>query len=166
MTMKKFPIILTLLIFMAAVSSASAQDVIFSPGGGNFVLVTGSEIRPDVFFEVYGEGTEKMAEFSGARGQLAWIDPVRFVMTRIDDTREFEEGGFGWRVSVVMYDTAAREEIVLKEATDTQNFWLEGVVEGGGALAVREESVKSEKDWGDEENTGNREIRVEIPAAG
>ena len=166
--------------FVPLESERECQDVIFSPDGGNFVLVTGSDIRPDIFFEVFrnyaeptknAENTVKMAEFSGIRGQLTWVDPVRFVMTRIDDTREFEEGGYGWRVSVVMYDLAiaAGKTTVLKEATDTQNFWLEGVVEGGGVLgvlAVREESVKSEKDWGDEEKTENREIRVEIPAAG
>jgi hypothetical protein len=32
---------------------------------------------------------EKIAEFSGLRGEAAWLDDgMRFVFTRIDDTRE------------------------------------------------------------------------------
>jgi hypothetical protein len=161
------------LTFVPLESENECQGVVFSPDGGNFVLVTGSGMRPDMYFEVYGEGTEKLAEFSGIRGGIAWIDPVRFVMTSIDDTRELAEEGsspFGasyyLRVSVVMYDTAEKEATVLKEATDTQNFWLSEIIEDGSALTVTEESVKSEKDWGIEEKTEEREIRVEIPPAG
>jgi hypothetical protein len=75
------------------------------------------------------------------------------------------------RLSVVMYDTAAKEATVLKEATATQNYSLDEVIEDGGAVMVTEESVISEKDWviDDEEQAETRktrEIRVEIPAAG
>ena len=144
------------------------EETIFSPDGERFVLVTGSGIRPDITYEVYGEGGEKLAEFDGIRGMLEWIDPVRFVFTRIDDTREGEGGTFinVWRVSVIMYDTAIREEIVLKEATDTKNFWFDEVIEDGAAVTATEEYVKSEKDWTDEDKIKTREIRVEIPAAG
>jgi hypothetical protein len=114
-------------------------------------------------------GLEKKAEIDGVKGAV-WIDPIRFVTTRIDDVREIPESAsgsvFGYRVSVVMYDTAASETVVLKESTDTQNFWFDRVIEDGGALSVREEFVKSQDDWGDEEKTEEREIRVEIPAAG
>jgi hypothetical protein len=112
---------------------------------------------------------EKKAEIDGVKGAV-WIDPIRFVTTRIDDAREISGAisgrAFGYRVSVVMYDTAVSDTVVLKESTDTKNYWLNEVIEDGGALSVREESVKSQDDWGDEGKTEEREIRVEIPTAG
>jgi hypothetical protein len=159
------------LTFVPLESAYEYQGIFFSPDGAGekFVLQTGSGMRPDMFFAVYGEGTEKIAELAGMRGGCAWIDPVRFVFTRIDDTRETEDGvyiPFALRLSVVMFDTAMKEEFVLKEATATQNFWLGEVIEDGSAVTVLEDSVKSEKDWGDEDKIERREIRVEIPAAG
>jgi len=148
----------------------NCQEVIFSPDGGRFVLSSGGDYRPEMSYEVYGEGTEKIFELDGVRGQLAWLDPVRFVATRIDDVRE--EGGDVYklqtslRFSVVMYDTAMRETTVLKEATDTQNFWFPEVIEDGSAVTITEDFVKSVKDWDDEDKIERREIRVEIPPAG
>jgi len=147
---------------------SGVQDVIFSPSGRRFVLVTGSGMRPDIFFEVY-DGTEKIAELTGIRGTLMWIDPVRFVLTRIDDG--YREGRFlnlsyRLRLSAVMYDTALREAIVLKGSTDTQDFWAGGVTEDGLSLNIAEDYVNSEEDWADEEKIETRTIQVEIPAAG
>ncbi len=70
------------------------------------------------------------------------------------------------RLSAVMYDTVAEELIVLKEATATKNYWYGGLADDGGSLVIQEDSVKSEKDWGDEEKITTREIKIEIPAAG
>ena len=143
------------------------QEVIFSPDGGRFVLSSGGDYRPEMSYEVYGEATEKILEFDGVRGQLAWFDPVRFVATRIDDARE--EGSEAYnlrtslRLSVVMYDAAMRETTVLKEATNTQNFWFPEVTPDGSAVAITEDSVKSAKDWDDEDKIERREIRIEIP---
>ena len=149
---------------------AARVNVIFSPGGDRFLLETGPQYLPEAVYDVYQTvRMEKKAEIDGVKGAV-WIDPIRFVTTRIDDTRDIPEPSsgraFGYRVSVVMYDTAASETVVLKESTDTKNYWLNKVIEDGGALSVREESVKSQNDWGDEEKTEEREIRVEIPAAG
>ena len=146
------------------------QDIDFSPDGERFVLIKGSPMRPDMFYEVYGKTAEKIGEIAGIRGGLAWIDSVRFAMTRIDDTREFEKEpaygpAYGWRTSIVMFDAAAKETIVLREATDTQNFWFKKVIEDGKALSGREDYVASEGDWGDEEKIESRDIRIEIPAA-
>jgi hypothetical protein len=161
------------LMFVPLESEYECQNVSFSPGGGgkNFVIESGSQMRPDITYKVYGGDAEQTAEFDGIRGEFAWIDQVRFVMTRIDDTRDGDDGVFirhrgGLRVSVVMYDTAAGEAVVLKEATDTRNFWFVEVIGDGNAVTVTEGSVKSEKDWADEEKIETREIRVEIPAAG
>lgn len=148
-------------------ASSACQEVIFSPDGGMFVIAWGSSVRPDLFFEVYGQGTKKLTDLAGTRGGLAWVDPVRFVMTRIDDARaDADDAVVGLRVSVVLVDVAAGETVVLKEATATQNFWLETVVEDGKAVTVREDSVKAEQDWADEDKITSQNLRVEIPAAG
>jgi hypothetical protein len=112
---------------------------------------------------------EKTAELAGVCGSFAWVDGVRFLFTRIDDIREggsFPGLGYGLRVSAVMYDTAISEEIVLKKATDKQNFWTGKVSSDGTSVTVTEESVKSEKDWSNENKIKKREIKVKIPAAG
>jgi hypothetical protein len=138
-----------------------------SPGGERYVRETGNPAGAEVTFEVYeGEGNEKLGEINGIRGQVAWLDPVRFAVTRIDGTRS-DEAPFVYRLSVVMFDTAAKETTVLKDATDTQNFSFRGeFTEDESAVVVTEETVKSKEDWGDEEKTETREINVEIPAAG
>ena len=151
------------------------QGVVSSPDGEKFVLVSGSGIRPDMFFEVYGETDgkrEKLAEFAGVRGQLAWVDPLRFVFTLIDEgDDDIREGGrfhglmYGLYLSVAVYDTATKEMTVLKKATETQNFSFGEVVENGNAVTVLEESVKSQEDWADEEKIETRRIHVEIPPA-
>ena len=66
----------------------------------------------------------KIAEFSGLRGEAAWLDGgMRFVFTRIDDTREgavFPGLSYGLKVSAVLYDSAVEETIPLKEADETR----------------------------------------------
>jgi len=70
------------------------------------------------------------------------------------------------RLSAVMYDTVAEEVVVLKEATATKNYWYGGLSGDGDSFVIQEDSVKSEKDWGDEEKITTREIKIEVPAAG
>jgi hypothetical protein len=152
--------------------ASECKDIVFRPDGAFFVLVGGSEIRRDVIFNVYRlDGMEKMAELAGFRDDVTWVDGVRFVFTRIDGIRPYDEsdgagGAYEWRVSVVMYDTAIAEEIVLKEATDKQNFWTDIVYADENYMNVREEYVKSKKDWGNEDKKKTRILKVEIPAAG
>lgn len=158
------------LAFQPLESEYDALDMAMNPDGGKFILTAGSYGRPDVTFGLYEfPDTDKKAEFSGVVGSAAWIDPVRFVFTRIDDARETEEGIFSMnalRLSVAMYDTAESESTVLKEATDTKNYWFQTITEDGASLVVNEDSVKSEKDWGDEEKIETLEMKVEIPVAG
>ena len=132
--------------------------------------MSGSGIRADMTYILYDPETmEKKIEISGTRGSAEWIDVGRFVMTRIDDVRETESGTFSMsalRLSAVMYDTVAEELVVLKEATATKNYWCGGVTDDGASLIISEDSVTSEKDWGDEEKIKTRELRIEIPPAG
>jgi hypothetical protein len=158
------------LTFLPLEAEYECQGIIFSPDGEKFLLESGSPMRPDMTFVLYElPSMEKKTEIPGMRGNAVWIDHMRFVMTRIDDIRgggSFANLGYGLRVSVVMHDSAASETVVLKEATDTRNYWLMEIIEDGEVLSVIEESVKSQDDWSDEEKTDEREIRVEVPAAG
>ena len=150
-------------------SESECQGIVFSPNEERLLLARGSAMRPDLTWDLYETGAMGFKEeISGWRENVEWIEPVRFVMTRIDDIRQgdnFSQPAYGFRVSVVMYDAAASELTVLKEATDTKNYWFTSVADDG-VLLVTEESVKSEKDWGDEDKTEEREIKVEVPAAG
>jgi hypothetical protein len=169
-------------LFIPLDSEAEYQDLLWNGEGNRFVLVRGSGVRSDMFFEVYAlpeEGPkeaapltlEKKAEFSGVRGQLAWLeDGMRFTFTRIDDTRE-ETGELAntpyWlRLSAVLYDSTVDATTVLKESTDTQNFRFSSISEDGGNIVLSEEYVESPEDWADEDNVKTRDITVPIPPAG
>jgi hypothetical protein len=160
------------LSFIPLESGYECRGIVFSPNGERFVIVRGGG-RPDAFFELYDKTMKKLAEFIGMQypSTPAWIDPHRFVFTRIDDEDHNRNDGsvilsHRWRLSVVIYDTAVSEIIVLKEATDTQNFLLDAVIENGSAVSVSQESVKSVNDWGDPDKTEYRNIKVEVPPAG
>ena len=71
------------------------QDVSFSPGGQRFVVASGSDIRPDLFYTVYaapqgGQPAKALSEdLGGLRGSGRWIDDYRLAWTSIDgNTRE------------------------------------------------------------------------------
>ncbi|MEA4881300.1 MAG: hypothetical protein VB045_07475 [Synergistaceae bacterium] len=156
--------------FIPLESENEYQGLLWSPAGDRLVLVRGSGMRPDVFFELYAEGMEKKAEFSGMLGQIEWLeDGMRFVFTRIDDIREggAEPGvSIGWKLSAILYDSAIEEAIPLKESTNTKNFSFDSVSEDGENLVLYEMSVKSTKDWGNEDKMKEREITVPVPPAG
>ena len=158
------------LAFLPLESADECRDILFSPDGSFFLLMSGSGVRADMTYILYETETmEKRIEIPGTRGSAAWIDAGRFVMTRIDDVRETESGTFtmaALRLSAVMYDTVAEELVVLKEATAKKNYWCGGVTDDGASLIISEDSVTSEKDWGDEEKIKTRELRIEIPPAG
>lgn len=149
--------------FLPLESANECQGVIFSPSGESFLLESGSGIRPDITYFLYElPSMRKMAELDGIRGSAVWLGTSRFVLTRIDGTREIQEG-YVLRVSIALYDVASSKVTVLKGATDTKNFWLNEV--SSGVLKLRESSVKSPQDWGDDEKTIEREITIEIPPA-
>jgi hypothetical protein len=166
--------------FIPLDSDAEFQDIVWGKGG-RFVLVRGSGIRADMFFDVYalsGEGAEntepflkKKAEFSGVRGEIAWTsDGMRCAFTRIDDTREeageLANAPYWLRLSAVLYDPAVDETTVLKESTDKQNFRFVSISGDDEKIVLSEEYVKTPKDWADEDKVKTREITVPVPAAG
>lgn len=148
-----------------------AAGTAFPAFGGRFVPVTGGS-RPDVFFTLFtvgDEGMEEGAEFDALIGGLAWLDPHRFVLTRIDDVCDTESGVFSviaLTLSAVLYDAAAEEETVLKEADETRSYTLESVSEDGNTINLLELSVKSPKDWDDPEKVRERDLTEDVPVAG
>mgnify|MGYP000881339016 CR=1 FL=1 len=158
------------LSFLPLESAEECQDIVFCQDGSYFLLMSGSGVRADMTYILYElETMEQKIEIPGTRGSALWIDAGRVALTRIDDVRETESGAFSMaalRLSAVMYDTVAEELVVLKEATATKNYWYGGLSDDGGSFVVLEDSVKSEKDWGNEEKIKTRKIQIEIPAAG
>lgn len=156
--------------FIPLDSGNEYRDLLWSPAGDRLVLARGSGTRPDLFFDVFGEGMEKIAEFSGLRGEAAWLDDgMRFVFTRIDDTREgavFPGLSYGLKVSAVLYDSAVEETIPLKEADETRNYTFLSVSPDGMDIRIVETSVLSPGHWADTEKWKEREITVPVPAAG
>ncbi len=156
--------------FIPLDSENEYQDLLWSPAGDRLILVRGGDARPDMFFDVYAEGMEKQTEFTGLRGEIGWLeDGMRIVFTRIDGIREkgsFPGLSYGLQLSVVLYDSAVEETIPLKEASGTKNFSFTSVSEDGEQIAIQETSVRSPKDWADEEKIKEREITVPVPAAG
>jgi hypothetical protein len=144
-------------------------DILWSPSGDRFALIYGSGMRADLFCDIY-VNMKKWAEFAVQRGcEGEWLgDGMRFVSTRIDDTREngspSQGTGFGVKLSVVLYDSPIDEMTVVKEATDTQNFAFAGI--SGDDIVISENYVKSPDDWADDEKVEMRKIKVPVPAAG
>ena len=158
------------IFFIPLEVSADCQDVIFSPDGQWLLLMGGSPMRSDKVFALYKFlDPNRNGEFDSFAGAFVWIDPIRFVYTRIDDTRDLgtaDGSGYGLKLSVVLFDTATYDSTVLKEADETHNYYVDGLIKNESAVNVTEESVATEKDWGSEDKLQSREIRVEIPAAG
>ena len=102
------------------------------------------------------------------RGEAEWLDDgFRFVLTHIDGTRDngfFPGLSYGLRLSVILYDSALNELIMLKKATDTKNFSFSSISKG--KVNIKETSVKSVKDWNVEDKIKERNISVPRPAAG
>ena len=167
---------------------AECQDVLWSPSGGWFVLMSGPDGGPWSAYADYRlwkadvNGMRKTAEFNGVRDQIAWLpDGERFVYARADGTRETPGGDsdpYAPRVSAVLHDPATGKEIALKEATETQNYYLGGSPwDGepriaklvGDNVALSEEYVESPSDWGEEGMEAGkykkREVEVPLPPA-
>jgi hypothetical protein len=145
------------------------QGLVFSPTGNRLAVMKGSGVRPDIGIVLYeAPGMKEVESFGSIRGQFAWLDARRCVFTSIgEEIRDgsFSNLGYGLRLSVVLYDAAARKATILREATDTQNFMLSAVCFETHEIRITEISVKSGSDWRDAEKTRTMEISVTIPDA-
>lgn len=156
--------------FLPLDSEYECPEIAFNPDEEYFFIGRGG-MRLDLVHEVYRFPSMELVvdDLSGFRGSPGWIDQYRFALTKIDDIRE--EGrlpgrSYGFRLSAILYDAAMKEEFLLFEATETQNFYVTEVDREEGLLTITEESVNKPEDWADVEKYETREFTVEFPAAG
>ncbi|MBO4295968.1 MAG: hypothetical protein J5863_04355 [Desulfovibrio sp.] len=155
--------------FLPVKEEASSCRLFFSPSGEKLVLSWGMEyIQHLGYYELDGgKGFVRKASFDAA-GPAFWVDPHRFAITAVDAAKGLRAAGkFDlWWSSVVLYDSVEKERIVIKEATATRTYVVNGVDGGKGTLEVFESSVKDPGDWADESKVKDEELSVPIPAAG
>jgi hypothetical protein len=150
-------------------SAYECQGLVFSPTGNRLAVMKGSGVRQDIEIVLYDAPEMKELEsFGSIKDQFAWLDARRCVFTSIgEEIRDgsFANLGYGLRLSVVLYDAAARKATILREATDTQNFMLSAVCFETFEVEIIENSVKSDEDWRDEAKIKKKKISVPIPDA-
>ena len=146
---------------------AAACMMEFSESGEKMLISCGTEIKQDLGYyeiDVPNKKFEKKKSFVSA-GHSFWIDPHRFLFTSVDETTGARDkaGDQLWD-SVAMYDTVFEELNILKEATETKDYFITGY--DAGDIDVSEGSVKDKKDWNDPDKIEYKDITVETPAAG
>ena len=148
----------------------SVNDVHFSPDGEMFIVEGAGEYAMyDFSLELFDfDGFKSQFKTMKAAFPPQWLDVRRFAFSR------FEPGTSRGRpddypdewMSIAMYDATAGEEVVLKAATQTEEFMMDGFDDETGELVIIKFSVRNEKDWADEEKQEVEEMRVSLPAAG
>ena len=155
--------------FLPVKEEAVSCRVTFSPSGEKLLVSWGMEyIRHlSLYFIDKGKGFVRKASFDAA-GPPLWVDPHRFVLNAVNIGKGPRvKGRFDvWWSSVVLYDSVENERIVLKEATATEDYTVNGCDTEKGMLDVLENSVKDVKDWGDDAKVKDTELKLPIPAAG
>ena len=153
-------------ISMVKKEDAERSYVQFSPDGEQFILNSGTYVNREYLLYEF-DGLKLKKSFHGIG--LAWLDPVRFVFTLIDTSKDERYEGAansgtlfeGW-LSVVVYDSAADSLTTVVEATKTEDFMMNEFDGNTGELVITKISVTDEKDWA-EENLKHEEIRVRVP---
>lgn len=56
--------------------------------------------------------------------------------------------------------------IVIRQATETEDYTIVGCDNGVGTLDIVERSVENARDWNDEKKIRHKEMKFSIPAAG
>ncbi len=148
---------------------AGACMMEFSPSGEKLLISRGTEIKQDLGYyviDIAAKKFDKKKSFVSA-GHSFWIDPHRFLFTSVDEKKgKRDKAGDQLWDSVALYDTVFEELNILKEATETKDYFITGYDHDNGTIDVSEGSVKDKKDWNDPDKINYRDITVETPAAG
>lgn len=149
------------------IEQAGACMIEFSPSGEKLLISRGVEFWQDLilYFVENGKFVKKKSFISAAHS--FWIDPHRFIFTSIDKdkgprTKEEDD----WWNSPALYDTVENDLVILKNATETKNYFITGYDYETGVIDITESSVKNKNDWSDPDKIEYKEITVETPAAG
>ena len=149
--------------------NAGLCQIEFSPSGEKLTVGCGSEAKQNLGVYVIAEaGKElsKKASFQSA-GHVWWVDPHRFVFNVIDESKGARNMAKDeWWNSVALYDSVEGELIIIKKATETQDYFCNGFNEDKGTLDAIERSVKNKKDWDNEKKIKTTDLTLSIPAAG
>ena len=70
-----------------------------------------------------------------------------------------------WWCSIQLYDCETGKTTLIREATATKNYALNGYDRAKCALDITESFVKNAKDWEDEDKINDKELSVPVPAA-
>ena len=146
---------------------AGACMMEFSPSGEKLLISRGTEVWQDLMLYFIEDGKFVSKKSFISAGHSFWIDPHRFLFTSVDKNKgPRTKDGDDWWNSPALYDTVFEELTVLKEATETKNYFITGYDHDTGVIDLNEASVKDTKDWGDPDKIKYKEITVETPAAG
>ena len=146
---------------------AGACMLEFSPSGEKMLISRGTEVWQDLMLYFIEDGKFVMKKSFVSAGHSFWVDPHRFIFTSIDkDKCPRTKDEDDWWNSPALYDTVEEKLVVLKEATETKNYFITGCDHDTGVIDLNEASVKDKKDWGDPDKVEYKEITVETPAAG
>ena len=148
--------------------AASFCIVTFAPSGDKLLVSWGGlpVKHLSLFLIDKNKGFLEKASFETAEPPF-WIDNNRFAFSTVDsDKGPRVEGMFDlWWCSVKLYDCKTGKTTVIREATATKNYALNGYNRETGALDITESVVKNAKDWEDEDKIDDKELSVPVPAA-
>ena len=151
------------------IKDAAACMLEFSPSGKKLLIRRGTEIKQDLGYyviDIEGKKFDKKKSFVSA-GHSFWVDPHRFFFTSVDESKgKRDKAGEQLWDSIAMYDSVFDELNIIKEATETKDYFITGCDYDTGVVDVSESSVKDKKDWNDQEKIKYNDITIPIPAAG
>ena len=155
--------------FLPVAEEAGSCRLYFSPSGDKLLVSRGYEYIQHLSLYLIDKekGFVKKASFEVA-GPPFWVDPQRFAFNAVDAKKgPRAEGKFDlWWSSVVIYDSAENERIVIRKATATTDYTLNGCDTENGTLDVMESTVKVVTDWKDDSKVKDTELKIPVPAAG
>ena len=148
--------------------ATSFCSLTFSPSGDKMLVSWGGlpVKHLSLYFIDRNKGFVEKASFETAEPPF-WIDPNRFAFSTVDsDKGPRVEGMFDlWWCSIQLYDCETGKTTLIREATATKNYALNGYDRAKGALDITESFVNKAKDWEDEDKINDKELSVPVPAA-
>jgi hypothetical protein len=146
--------------FLPIKEDDDCYDLIFSPDAKYVAADFGS--TPYRVYGVYDfENGRELVNFPGM-AECVWADSERLAYTHPEKERRDRPGEITNRFSAALCDMKSRKTTILKQATETSDYRIEGI--WGDTALITEYYVKSPKDWSDDENIQERRVTTPIPS--